>query len=120
MPLIGSIMRGQLLEYTLTNGIVFALAVYLIVFLQKDTYQSSWALIAIALTYIPFLIFNGFFTNIPIVSYSIDAITGVRLFKFPLGIPFEDFFYSYSLITLTLFFYLIFRKFSIGEKKKNE
>lgn len=110
-------------EYTLLNGIVFTVSIVMICFLNKKMYQSRTAIVSLLLTYIPFLVVNMVFTSLPIVLYNPDAIIGIRVSLDPssgLGIPIEDFFYSFSLINLFLFFYLLFRKYSIGEKKKDE
>jgi lycopene cyclase domain-containing protein len=50
--------------------------------------------IYMALTYIPFLIFNGILTAVPVVVYSERAIIGPRVHT----IPVEDFLYSFSLL----------------------
>lgn len=50
--------------------------------------------ISLGICFIPFLIVNGFLTGIPIVSYSPQAILGVRI----LSIPVEDFLYSLALV----------------------
>lgn len=56
---------------------------------------STWQ--AIGLSYIPFMIFNGVFTALPIVSYHPGMILGPRV----ITIPVEDFIYSFSLISLS-------------------
>lgn len=61
--------------------------------------RSTWT--ALGLTYIPFLIFNGIYTGIPIVSYDPAMIMGPRI----ISIPVEDFLYSFSLIALS---YIVF------------
>lgn len=53
--------------------------------------------------YIPFFIVNYFLTSLPVVKYSPDAIWGIRITT----IPFEDFFYSFSMLSLYLYVYLI-------------
>lgn len=50
--------------------------------------------IALLLTYLPFLVFNGIFTGLPIVTYDPSMILGPRF----LSIPVEDFVYSFSLM----------------------
>lgn len=110
LPLMFFLNKG----YTLLMGIVFLINMILIGLFEYDRFRSRWTLLGIILSYIPFLIFNGIFTYIPIVIYNPDAIIGLRV----ISIPIEDFFYSFSLISLTLFFYFLFReKFSIkGDK----
>lgn len=56
--------------------------------------RSFW--IAIALTYIPFLVVNGFLTGIPIVLYEDAENLAIRVGSIPL----EDFFYSFSMLAL--------------------
>lgn len=57
--------------------------------------SSTWQ--ALALSYIPFMIFNGIFTALPIVTYHPEMILGPRI----ISIPVEDFTYSFSLISLS-------------------
>lgn len=105
IPLICCLDKG----YTVIVGIVFLITMLLISLLMFEKFQSRWTITALFLSYIPFLIFNGIFTYLPIVSYNSDAIIGFRV----ISIPIEDFFYSFSLISLYLFFYFLFRKLSI-------
>jgi lycopene cyclase domain-containing protein len=109
LPLIFFFNKG----YTVIDGIVFFIAMLLITLLKFEQFQSRWTIIALFLSYIPFLIFNGIFTYLPIVSYNYEAIIGFRV----VSIPIEDFFYSFSLISLYLFFYFIFRKYSFKRNK---
>ncbi|KAF0148921.1 MAG: hypothetical protein FD143_2815 [Ignavibacteria bacterium] len=53
-------------------------------------------------TYVPFLTVNYFLTSLPIISYSPKAIWGIKITTIPL----EDFIYSFTLLSLNLFFYL--------------
>ncbi len=53
--------------------------------------------------YLPFFIVNYFLTSLPIVTYSPAAIWGIRITT----IPFEDFFYSFSMLSFYLYVYLI-------------
>jgi len=52
-------------------------------------------------TFIPFGIVNYFLTSVPVVTYKKTAILGIRITTIPL----EDFFYSFSLVTLYIYFY---------------
>ncbi len=61
--------------------------------------------VAYAVSLIPFYIVNGILTSIPIVSYNSTEIMGFRVGT----IPFEDHFYSMSLILLNLLFFEYFR-----------
>jgi lycopene cyclase domain-containing protein len=49
-----------------------------------------------------FGIFNHVLTSLPVVSYSPQAITGLRVGT----IPVEDFFYNFSLLSFYLIIYL--------------
>ncbi|MFW9950327.1 MAG: lycopene cyclase domain-containing protein [Candidatus Thorarchaeota archaeon] len=109
LPLIFFFYKG----YTLIDGIVLFITMLLIFLFKFEQFQSRWTIIALFMSYIPFLIFNGIFTYLPIVSYSNEAIIGFRV----ISIPIEDFFYSFSLISLYLFFYFLFRKYSFKRKK---
>lgn len=56
--------------------------------------------------YLPFILVNYILTSLPVVSYSSDAIWGIRITT----IPFEDFFYSFSMLSFYLFVYLLIKK----------
>lgn len=56
--------------------------------------RNFWA--AIGLTYLPFLIANGFLTGIPIVLYDDAENLAIRVGSIPL----EDFFFSFSMLAL--------------------
>jgi len=58
----------------------------------------------IAICYVPFLIFNGILTSVPIVQYNPHAIWGLRI----ISIPFEDVFYNFSYLGFTLLAYKAF------------
>ncbi|MBD3196483.1 MAG: lycopene cyclase domain-containing protein [Candidatus Lokiarchaeota archaeon] len=110
LPLIFFFNKG----YTVLMGIVFLITMCTIGFFGYKKFTSKWTLVALILTYIPFLVFNGIFTYLPIVLYNPDAIIGIRV----ISIPIEDFFYSFSLISLSMFFYFLFReRFSIKGAK---
>ena len=59
-----------------------------------------WAYIIVCT--ILFAIFNQVLTSLPVVTYSSQAITGIRLGT----IPIEDFLYNYSLLSFYLIIYL--------------
>ena len=56
----------------------------------------------LALSYIPFLLFNYVLTALPVVIYNPRSVWGARVGSIPL----EDFFYNFSLQTLLLLTYL--------------
>ena len=62
--------------------------------------------LAMLLTYVPFLIFNGLLTGIPIVVYNDAENWGIRVYTIPL----EDFFYSLSLLGFNILVYLPLRR----------
>lgn len=62
--------------------------------------------VTILISYVPFLIVNYILTSLPIVTYNSSAIWGNRF----ITIPLEDFFYSFSMISLWLFVYLLANK----------
>jgi len=61
--------------------------------------------LAYLVSLVPFYIVNGILTAIPIVAYANTENMGLRIGS----IPFEDHFYSMSLILLNLLFYQYFR-----------
>lgn len=62
--------------------------------------------ITLAVSYIPFLVVNYLLTEPPIVWYNDNAIWGARF----LTIPYEDFFYSFSMISWWIYFYTVFKE----------
>lgn len=68
----------------------------------KDVLYSKNYWLLVAISYIPFFIFNYILTSLPVVWYSPQAILGIRI----LSIPIEDFFYSYTLVSSYLLVYL--------------
>jgi lycopene cyclase domain-containing protein len=109
-PLIFFPDRG----YTVINGIVFSNAVLLVVFFVRKKFNSSWTLISLLISYMPFIIFNGIFTGLPIVSYNPDAIIGLRITT----IPVEDFIYSLTLLTMGYTVYFLLRDVRFKKKGK--
>mgnify|MGYP006277457255 CR=1 FL=1 len=86
--------------------------------------RNYWAYIG--LSFVAFLIFNYLLTSIPIVLYNSDAIWGgtyneaVRQLwngRF-ITIPFEDFFYNFSMLSFYLLVYRYFKKRWITPSKK--
>jgi lycopene cyclase domain-containing protein len=57
--------------------------------------------LAILASYLPFLLFNGLLTALPVVVYSPRAIWGPRLYTIPL----EDFLFSFSLLGFSVLAY---------------
>ncbi len=83
--------------------------------------RNYWAYILISFG--AFLIFNYILTSIPIVGYNPDAIWGGTVEQLWYGrfitIPFEDFFYNYSMLSFYLLVYLYFKKKWIKQDKQS-
>ena len=93
-------------HYTFTVS-VFSAAFFIGAILFKDKILLSrnfW--ITILITFLPFLIVNYFLTSIPIVTYNDSAFSGKRF----ITIPYEDFLYSFSMISLWILFYELAKK----------
>ena len=82
-------------------GLFFLAAAFVGLHLLRS--RRYWLYILIS--YLPFLIFNGMLTAIPVVTYNPEAIWGPRI----TSIPLEDFFYSYSMLSFYLLAYLAVR-----------
>ena len=96
-------------NYTFTVSI-FAAAFFIGAVLFNEQLLASrnfW--ITMLISFLPFLIVNYFLTSIPVVTYSETAFSGKRF----ITIPYEDFLYSFSMISLWILFYELAR-----EKKK--
>lgn len=105
------IFRTQV--YTLTVLISVAVFFALTAVIRPELLGSRHFWLAVALTYVPFLIFNGLLTAIPIVVYNDAENWGVRVYTIPL----EDFFYSFSLLG---FNFLVFRLFRRSPEGRSE
>lgn len=92
--------------YTFTVLIFLSLFFFVNYFKADLLLKSNIFWIWILFTYIPFFIVNYILTSLPIVSYSPDAIWKIRITTIPL----EDFFYSFSLLSFNLFFYLLLKE----------
>ena len=104
---LGIIFYDQ--NYTFTVSI-FAAAFFIGAVLFNELLLASrnfW--ITILIGFIPFLIVNYFLTSIPVVTYNETAFSGKRF----ITIPYEDFLYSFSMISLWILFYELAK-----EKKK--
>jgi lycopene cyclase domain-containing protein len=92
--------------YTSTIFIFLGIIFFLLVITKPSFLDHKYFLFFILFTFIPFIIENYFLTSIPIVSYNQKAIIGIRITTIPL----EDFFYSFSLISLYIYFYELARE----------
>ncbi|MDY0145143.1 MAG: lycopene cyclase domain-containing protein [Kiritimatiellia bacterium] len=86
------------LTYTGTVFLSVAVAVMLLEWGAPTTLRSRCFWVAMAVTYLPFLIANGVLTGLPIVWYDDVHILAIRVGSIPL----EDFFYSFSMLTLAV------------------
>ena len=93
-------------NYTYTVLLFSATSILLLRFLDNDLLSSRNFWITMLITYIPFLIVNYFLTSIPIVTYNDNAFSTYRF----MTIPVEDFFYSFSMISMWIMFYNLSEK----------
>jgi lycopene cyclase domain-containing protein len=94
------------LNYSFTVMLFTAASVLMIYLFDEQLLKSSNFWITLLITYIPFFIVNYFLTSIPIVKYNESAFSSIRI----ITIPFEDFFYSFSMISMWILFYNLFKK----------
>lgn len=88
--------------YTATVLIVSAIVFAGAIFCFRDIFASSIFWLYIIVCTLLFGTFNHILTSLPVVMYSPNAITGLRI----AAIPLEDFLYNFSLLSLYLIFYL--------------
>jgi len=104
--IIGIIFRNQ--DYTILSMFSCALFFILTSTLKPEILKSRNYWFYIILSFIPFIIFNYLLTSLIVVGYNPDAIWGGfgawngRFFT----IPFEDFFYNFSMLSFYLMLYL--------------
>lgn len=82
--------------------------------------QSRNFWLYIAISFIPFIIFNYLLTSLVVVHYNPDAIwggDGLWNGRF-LTIPFEDFFYNFSMLSFYGMVYIYFKERWMGNKRK--
>jgi lycopene cyclase domain-containing protein len=104
---IAILYRSQ--YYTMTVFLFIALYFLYTTFGSQKILGTRNFWLYLALSYIPFVLFNYLLTSIPVVTYSSDAIWGGRF----LTIPFEDFFYNFILLVLYLEAYLWIKHFDL-------
>ncbi len=99
-------------EYTFIDLVVAAATIILAVRFFPSLFRSNiyWYFLAITLGL--FVFANYFLTSIPIVGYGPAAIWGTNAAwdGRVITIPYEDFFYNFSLLTLYLMVFLSFKK----------
>lgn len=99
---LGAVYSDRL--YSLINFVTLAVILLYTIF-KKPKLNMGKFYIAYGVSLIPFYIVNGILTAIPIVMYN-----NAENMNFRVGtIPFEDHFYSMSLILLNLLFFEYFR-----------
>lgn len=96
-------------HYTFTVTIFTAIFFILTIFIKPQLLNSYRYWLTILISFVPFLIVNYFLTSIPVVTYNDAAFFGKRF----ITIPLEDFLYSFSMISLWIFFYEI----ALGKRK---
>ena len=98
-------------DYTILSLLSCASFLIIAILFFPDIIKSRNYWLYIAISMIPFIIFNYLLTSIPIVTYAPNAIWGGeglwngRFFT----IPFEDFFYNFSMLSFYLLVYLYFK-----------
>jgi len=113
--IIGIIFRNQ--DYTILSMFSCALFFILTSTLKQEILKSRNYWFYIILSFIPFIIFNYLLTSLIVVGYNPDAIWGGfgawngRFFT----IPFEDFFYNFSMLSFYLMLYLHLKEKLIKE-----
>lgn len=110
LPAIYLLMIG--LEYTALALINLAIVAVLDLVLKTRLYLNGNFYLLLGLTIIFTLIFNGYLTARPVVTYGMDFQTGWRIFT----IPAEDFIYGISLISLNTIIFEKLKKNKRGVK----
>jgi len=108
------IILGIILMNKTYTGVVFiavASAILVVRFLTPHNLTSTNFWLALAITYVPFLISNGLLTGLPIVLYDDSRNLGIRIGTIPL----EDFFFSLSMLLISFSLY----DFVLQRKKKS-
>lgn len=88
-------------HYTFTVSIFSASFFIGAILFNKSILNSRNFWITMFISFLPFLVVNYFLTSIPIVTYNEISFSGKRF----ITIPYEDFLYSFSMISLWILFY---------------
>lgn len=83
--------------YTMVNAGICFLVVFVAAFVYRMRHMGRFYL-SFFVALIPFLLFDGIITGLPIVMYNDEENMGIRLLR----IPIEDFFYCLSLLLNTV------------------
>ncbi|MEM0466008.1 MAG: lycopene cyclase domain-containing protein [Candidatus Thermoplasmatota archaeon] len=107
-------------DYTILALISCAFFFIIALWRYPDILQSRNYWLYIGISMIPFIIFNYLLTSLPIVLYNPSSIwggDGLWNGRF-ITIPYEDFFYNFSMLSFYLLVYRIFKKrwFTKNEK----
>lgn len=100
--IVGIFLRKRIYTFVvfmLTGVSTFLFAISEIIFYKKFIF-------AMLISYVPFLVFNGILTSLPVVKYNKNQIIGLRI----INIPLEDFFYNFIMLGWYFFFFNIFSK----------
>ncbi|KUO63734.1 hypothetical protein APF79_00570 [bacterium BRH_c32] len=98
--------------YTFTVLLFVPIILLMLTLIKNSLINSRYFWLFMLFTYIPFFVVNYLLTSLPIVTYSPDAIWGLRI----ITIPVEDFLYSFALIGFNLFLYTKLK--SVWQKKE--
>lgn len=97
-------------EYTFLALLSVGITILAAPKLADQIFSSKLYWYYVAVTFAFFLVFNFLLTSLPIVAYSSEAISGLRVTT----IPIEDFMFNFSLLTLYL---AVFLRLSRSRKK---
>ncbi len=91
-----------------TSTVLISVAVFLVyaAVLLPELLGSRHFWLALLASYLPFLVFNGLLTALPVVLYNPRAIWGARVYSIPL----EDFLFSFSMLGFSVLSYRLFLK----------
>lgn len=93
------------LPYTLTVFTVTGVFFFLAGLIGKEELGKRSFWLALAISYIPFVVANGVLTGMPVVLYGEGHILGIRIGTIPL----EDFFYSFAMLGFNFLVFLLVR-----------
>jgi len=117
---VGILFRHQ--DYTILAMFSCSLFFILAPTLYPKILESRNFWLYIILSFVPFIIFNYLLTSQVIVYYSPEAIWGGTVEQLWFGrfitIPFEDFFYNFSMLSFYLMVYVYFKERWIHTKKQ--
>lgn len=88
-------------KYYTSTVLIFSAVTIITLLFTSNLYKHPVYLLTLLLSYMPFFVVNYLLTAPPIVWYSPQAIIGMRVTT----IPVEDFFYSFTMITLWMYAY---------------